>query len=703
MILMHPKSIYIASTEPRGGSLTIAIGLMEMLQGRYKRVAFFRPIIPDDPQEESDIDFMLRHFNLDMKYEDCYGFKVSEYTQAYGDDTEDKLYQTLISKIESLSKSYDFILIEGSPRYKFSMIFDFDINLRIAKNLGTLYIPIINAKERSFEEIINETHIIAESIDAEGCIHLATFINRCDDTLLEELKSHLQTKENEQIYLLPEVEELDTPTLCQIAHALGAEMVLGDKEQLQRLVYKKKIAAMGVENYLSRINNGDLVIVPGDRIDIITASLVSFYAKNHPNIAGIILSGGMRPSAEVLNLLNDFSEIVVPILAIPYDSYQAVIALDKVQAKITPESERKITLSKGIFETHVNKSKLAQRFLVTTNDIMTPAMFQYRIFEQAKSRRQRIILPESNDERILRATEILIRRDIVDIILLGDAETIDHQSKQLGLDISKAQIINPKDPELIEAFANKFYLLRKERGLTLNGAKDSLDLVNYFATMMMHEGLADGMVSGAIHTTADTVRPALQIIKTTADTAIVSSLFFMCLDTKVLVYADCAINLDPTAEHLAHIAISSADSAARFGIEPRVAMLSYSTGDSGVGPDVKKVREATKIVQTLRPDIPIEGPIQYDAAIDMKVAQQKLPQSAIAGKATIFIFPDLNTGNNTYKAVQRSTGALAIGPILQGLRMPINDLSRGCLVDDIVNTVAITAIQAQQNHQENIE
>jgi len=697
---MHPKSIYIASTEPRGGSLTIAIGLMEMLKGKYKRVAFFRPIIPDDPQEESDIDFMLRHFKLDMDYEDCYGFKISEYTQAYGEDSEDKLYQTLISKVEKLSKLYDFILIEGSPRYQSSMIFDFDINLRIAKNLGTLYIPVLNAKDRSFEEIINETHIIAEAIDDEGCIHLATFINRCDEKLLGELQSHLQTKENEQIYLLPEVPELDTPTLCQIAQALGAEMVLGDKEQLQRLVYHKKIAAMGVENYLARIEDGDLVIVPGDRIDIITASLVSFYAKNHPNIAGIILSGGMRPSEEILNLLNDFSEVVVPILAIPYDSFQAVIALNKVQAKITPEGERKITLSKGLFDTHVNKNNLAQRFLVTTNDIMTPAMFQYKIFEQAKSRRQRIILPESSDERILRAAEILIRRDIVDIILLGDAHTIDYQSKQLGLDISKAKIVNPKDPELIERFANTLYHMRKERGLTHNGAMDSMDLVNYFATMMMHEGMADGMVSGAIHTTADTVRPALQIIKTTPDTAIVSSLFFMCLDTKVLVYADCAINLDPIAEHLAHIAISSADSAARFGIEPRVAMLSYSTGDSGVGPDVKKVREATKIVQNLRPDIPIEGPIQYDAAIDMKVAQQKLPHSKIAGKATVFIFPDLNTGNNTYKAVQRSTGALAIGPILQGLRMPINDLSRGCLVDDIVNTVAITAIQAQRNHQE---
>ncbi len=323
-------------------------------------------------------------------------------------------------------------------------------------------------------------------------------------------------------------------------------------------------------------------------------------------------------------------------------------------------------------------------------------MFQYRLFETARAAKKTIILPESEDDRILRAASILLQRDIVDLILLGQREELEHRSAQLRIDLSKATIIDPSQSELLGKFTEQFYELRKERGLTLPAARDAMIHVNYFATMLLYNGMADGMVSGAIHTTADTIRPALQIIKTTPGISIVSSIFFMLLETKILVYGDCAINLDPTAEELAHIAITSADTAAQFGIEPKVAMLSYSTGDSGSGPDVEKVRTATKLAQELRPDLLIEGPIQYDAAIDMKVAKKKLPNSKVAGRATVFIFPDLNTGNNTYKAVQRSTGATAIGPILQGLRLPVNDLSRGALVEDIVNTVAITAVQAQQ-------
>ena len=476
-------------------------------------------------------------------------------------------------------------------------------------------------------------------------------------------------------------------------------MIMGNPEQLQHLVYGNKIAAMGVENYLSHISNGDLVIVPGDRIDIILASLLSYYGKNHPNITGMILSGGIIPSDSIMNLLKDFNEIPVPILSVQSDSYQTAITLDKITADITAESTRKIALAKGLFDAAIDKTKIAERFRSSPKEMLTPMMFQYRLFENARAKRQKIVLPESTDERILRAVDILMQRDIVDIILLGNREELEHQSIQLGLDISKAEIIDPQKSPLTEKFSQTFHTMRKEKGLTLDAARDAMAHLNYFATMMVQEGIADGMVSGATHTTTDTVRPALQIIKTKPDISIVSSVFFMCLDTRVLVYGDCAINLDPTAQELAQIAISSADTAAKFGIEPRVAMLSYSTGSSGSGPEVDKVREATHLAQSLRPDLLIEGPIQYDAAIDEKVAKKKLPDSQVAGRATVFIFPDLNTGNNTYKAVQRSTGALAIGPVLQGLRLPINDLSRGCLVDDIVNTVAITAIQAQQEDE----
>ncbi len=694
---MTPQSIYIASAEPRAGSLIIAIGFMEVLKGHFNKVAFFRPIIPDGVDREKDIDFMLKHFELDMPYDACCGFSISDYTNAYADGTEEVLHEALIRKVDQLHKVYDFILIEGYHRSIFASIFDFDINLEIARNLGTVFIPVINGKKKSSAKICNEIQIISESIRSEGCTHLATFVNRCDEKILENLQQRIITRHRkEQVYLLPEVKELNTPTLDQIIQVLQAEMIMGSPEQLQHLVYGNKIAAMGVENYLSRINDGDLVIVPGDRIAIIIASLLSYYGKNHPNITGMILSGGIKPSESIINLLKDFRETPIPILSVESDSYQTAIALDSVTADITAENTRKITLAKGLFDASVDKEKISKRFQISQKEMVTPVMFQYRLFENARAKRQKIVLPESTDERILRATEILLQRDIVDIILLGDQEEIEHQSIQLGLDISKAEIIDPLKSLLSEKFSHLFYTMRKEKGLTLDAARDAMAHLNYFATMMVYEGMADGMVSGATHTTTDTVRPALQIIKTKPDISIVSSVFFMCLDTKVLVYGDCAINLDPTAEELAQIAISSADTAGKFGIEPRVAMLSYSTGSSGTGPEVDKVRKATHLAQSLRPDLLIEGPIQYDAAIDEKVAQKKLPDSKVAGRATVFIFPDLNTGNNTYKAVQRSTDALAIGPVLQGLRLPVNDLSRGCLVDDIVNTVVITAIQAQQ-------
>jgi len=694
---MDHKSIYIASVEPRAGSLIIATGFMEMLKGRYEKVAFFRPIIPDDNEIDNDIDFMLKHFELDMNYDDCCGFAISEYIEAYGTDTEDKLHESLMRKVKKLHKEYDFILIEGYPRNVFGSVFEFDINLEIAKNLDTVVIPVINAKGKSSNKIVNEIQISSEMIHSEGCIHLATFVNRSNEGIIENIKKRIISKQiDEQIYILPEVKELNTPTLDQIIKLLDAKMIMGKQEQLQHLVYGNKIAAMGVENYLSHIDNGDIVIVPGDRIDIIIISLLSFYAKKHTNIIGMILSGGVSLSQPIMNLLEDFSEAVIPIFTVDSDSYQTAIALEKISAIITPESTRKITLAKGIFDAATDKEKIGERFMATSNNTLTPIMFEYRLFEQAQSNRQKIVLPESSDERILRATEILIHRDIVDIILLGDPKVIQKQCMQLDIDISKAEIIDPEQSPLREKFSHLFYEMRKEKGLILDVARDAMTHVNYFATMMVNEGLADGMVAGATHTTADTIRPALQIIKTKADISIVSSIFFMCLDTKVLVYGDCAVNMDPTAEELAQIAVSSADTAKAFGIEPKVALLSYSTGASGTGPEVEKVRKATVLAQSMRPEYLIEGPIQYDAAIDAKVARKKLPDSQVAGKATVFIFPDLNTGNNTYKAVQRSTGALAIGPVLQGLRLPINDLSRGCLVDDIVNTVVITAIQAQR-------
>jgi len=327
-------------------------------------------------------------------------------------------------------------------------------------------------------------------------------------------------------------------------------------------------------------------------------------------------------------------------------------------------------------------------------------MFEYQLMERARADRQRIVLPESEDDRILEAAAILLRRGVADLILLGEETKVRARASALGLDLDEATIVSPLETELVEKFAAAYAKARAHKGMTLERARDIVTDISYFGTMMVHLGLADGMVSGAVNTTAHTIRPALEFVKTKPGVSTVSSVFLMCLADRVLVYGDCAVIPEPTTEQLADIAMSSADTAQQFGIDPRVAMLSYSTGTSGSGAEVEKVRAATALVAQRAPHLQLEGPIQYDAAVDPEVARTKLPNSAVAGRATVFIFPDLNTGNNTYKAVQRSAHAIAIGPVLQGLRKPVNDLSRGALVSDIVNTVAITAVQAQAINQQ---
>jgi phosphate acetyltransferase len=349
-----------------------------------------------------------------------------------------------------------------------------------------------------------------------------------------------------------------------------------------------------------------------------------------------------------------------------------------------------------LMDTHVDLADLLARLAIPIPSVVTPQMFTYRLLDRARSDRKRIVLPEGEDDRILKAAGRLLQRGVADLTILGAEAQIRPRAAELGVDLSGATVLDPRTSELCDRFAAQYAELRKSKGVTEEQAREIMHDVSYFGTMLVHNDMVDGMVSGATHTTAHTVRPAFEIIKTQPDVSTVSSIFLMCLADRVLAYGDCAIVPDPTSEQLADIAISSARTAAQFGIEPRVAMLSYSTGTSGSGADVDKVRTATELVRKREPDLLVEGPIQYDAAVEPSVAATKMPDSRVAGRATVLIFPDLNTGNNTYKAVQRSAGAIAIGPVLQGLNKPVNDLSRGALIEDIVNTVAITAIQAQE-------
>lgn len=695
---MKTKSLYISSLEPSAGSLVVAMGIMELLRARVGKVAFFRPVIFNDCKTDKDIDFMLEHFSLGMECKDAFGYTVHEVEGLIAENKFNEVLEGLIEKFKKLEEEYDFVLIEGLNQLSFSSTLDFNINLEIAKNLSSPYISVLKGKDKTTKEIIDEIRIEAEAIKSSGCAQFATFVNRLCEKEAEELKE-LSAKapfQNAPIYFLPEVPELDTPTVEEIKKKLGCMHIFGEEQDLRRVVKQSKVAAMQLENFLGYVQEGDLIITPGDRADIIAGCLSASASKNYPNIAGILLTGGLLPHKNINKLFSGIADFSIPILSIDADTYSAANLVSKVPATITAQSVRKIALAMGIFSANVNIKEIEDGINTeSASTAITPAMFEYALFSRARSDRKRIVLPESNDDRVLRATEMLLRRGVADIILLGKEDEVMNRSSVLGLDISKATIIDPATSPLMEEFVNAFYEMRKAKGLTLDAARDSMALVSYFATMMVQLGYADGMVSGAIHTTQETVRPALQIIKTNPGISIVSSIFFMCLDTKVLVYGDCAINQDPNAQELAQIAISSADTAIGFGIDPKIAMLSYSTGNSGKGAEVEKVREAARIVKEQRPDLMVEGPIQYDAACDPDVAITKLPDSPVAGKATIFIFPDLNTGNNTYKAVQRNANAIAVGPVLQGLRKPVNDLSRGCLVADIVNTVAITAIQAQ--------
>lgn len=691
---MKLRSLYIASLERNAGTLIASIGLMEILKKSYGKVAFFRPFVLNR-ESDGDTKFILDYFSLDMKYEDAVGFSAQEVEQILSNrDGESRLVEDILSKYLRLKGSYDFVLISGLCKDYFSSSLDFDINTFIAKNITTPFLPIISGKSRDKKSILESIKIEEEMIAKSGVYHFATFVNRVDETTLLELQKSEISKT--PTYIFPEIEELDRPTLNDIKEKLDCELILGDGKSLKRVFTSSKIAAMSSEHFIEHIEDGDLVIVPGDRADILIASFLSLHSRHFPNISGILLSGGFKPNKMILDLLAGFEGVILPILLSADDTWTTALKLQKVEAKILPSSERKISLVLGMFAANLDSSLIVNRLDTDEIKIITPMMFEFNLFERAKKSRKNIVLPESKDERILRATEILLRRDIVDITLLGDREDVLYRASQLGLDIKKANIIDPKNSSLIDDFADEFYKLRSHKGVSLSDAREIVQNDNYFATMMVHKNLASGMVSGSISTTADTIRPALQIIKTQEGISIVSSIFFMCLDTKVLVYGDCAINQNPNAEELAQIAISSAMSAQKFGIEPKIAMLSYSTGDSGSGEDVIKVKEATRIVKERAPYLLVEGPIQYDAAIDKSVARSKLPNSKVAGEANILIFPDLNTGNNTYKAVQRSAKALAIGPVLQGLKKPVNDLSRGCLVLDIVNTVAITAILAQE-------
>ena len=694
------NNLYIAATSARSGKSAISLGVMEMLLGTIDHVGFFRPIIEIDPKindgKDNDIYLISSHFNLKTPHEKMYGYTATEAKSLLSLGKEAELIEGILQKYSQMIETYDFVLCEGTDFTSSISASEFDLNAIIAKNLNCPVLLVVNAHKKSMDDTIGSVEFALDALSEKKCDIFATIVNRVGPKDGEKIINLLKGRDltgQQMYYTIPNEESLGSPTVAEIAKMVGAKVLYGE-EQLNRHVLNFTVAAMQIRHFFDQIEHGSLVITSGDREDLIVACLAAVSSMSIENVAGMVLTGGLVPEEPIGKLIKGFSRMM-PILSVKENTFSTARKLDRIHPRITPDNGRKISRALAVFEKNVNLAELGERVITTKTTVITPKMFEFGLLQKARTHKQHIVLPEGEEERILRAAETLLQREVVDITLLGDEQLIQERIVQLDLNLSGAKIMDPLKSELFEDYVATFYNLRQHKGITMENAQDIMSDVNYFGTMMTYKGHADGMVSGALHTTGATVRPAFEIIKTKPGFSIVSSVFLMCLPERVLVYGDCAVNPNPSAKQLAEIAISSAQTAITFGIEPRVAMLSYSTGESGTGEDVNRVREATKIAKETYPDLKLEGPIQYDAAVDLAVAKTKMPDSEVAGKATVFIFPDLNTGNNTYKAVQRSAGAVAIGPILQGLNHAVNDLSRGCTIPDIVNTVAITAIQAQ--------
>ncbi|ELR99844.1 phosphate acetyltransferase [Gloeocapsa sp. PCC 73106] len=696
------NSLYINSLESNSGKVLIALGIIELLLRKTPKVGFFRPIIkkPVPGKQDEHINLVLTYFHLNQTYKESYGLFYREASELLGNHRQDELLEIIISKYKALESKCDFIVCEGSDYVKESSAFEFNLNQEIAKNLSSSILMLGNADKSNIQDSISAVEVAIDSYTNNGCSILGIIINKANPALLGELETALNQKYPENNYLIaiiPYEADLFSPRLRDIVEQLQAEVLYGE-HRLDALVHDFIIAAMQMQNAITKIKEDCLVITPGDRGDVIIGMLQANQSLNYPNLSGILLSTGLKPEPSIGKLIEGLYD-PLPILSVNSDTYETAAKISQIRPSLTPEDTEKISLCIKLFDQYVSLDKLEAKMNRVQAKGITPKMFTYNLVQQAKSQRKHIVLPEGKDPRILKATVVLISQDIVQITLLGKRSEIEQVLKQHGiqLDLDRVSIVNPPESERLNEYIEQLYQLRKHKAMTPEIAQDYLMDVSYFGTMMVYDGDVDGMVSGAIHTTQHTIRPALQIIKTKPGFSIVSSVFFMCLEDRVLVYGDCAVNSDPTSAELAQIAIASAQTAQAFGIEPLIALLSYSSGSSGQGEAVEKVRKAVAIAKELQPSLKLEGPIQYDAAVDSEVAAQKMPGSEVAGKATVLIFPDLNTGNNTYKAVQRETGAIAIGPILQGLKKPVNDLSRGCTVSDIINTVVITAIQAQND------
>ncbi|AWK10835.1 phosphate acetyltransferase [Streptomyces spongiicola] len=685
------RSVYVTGIDRGDGRQVVDLGVMELLTRQVDRVGVFRPLVHDGPDRLFDL--LRVRYRLTQDPATAYGMEYHEAAALQAEKGTDELVSRLVDRFHEVARDYEVVLVLGTDFRATQLPDELALNARLANEFGASVIAVVGGKGQPAEAVRAEARNAHRAYGVLGCDVLAMIVNRAAAEDRDEIAGRLSARLPVPCYVLPDEPALAAPTVAQVGQALGATVLLGDDSGLARDALDFVFGGAMLPNVLNALKPGCMLVTPGDRADLVVGALAA-HSAGTPPIAGLLLTLDERPGDSILTLASRLAP-GTPVISVPGGSWPTAAELFSLEGKLNAATPRKAETALGLFERHVDTAGLLARLEVARTGRVTPMMFEHDLLEQARADRRRVVLPEGTEERVLRAADVLVRRDVCDLTLLGNTDVIRKKAADLGIDLGGVQLIDPASSELRQRFAELYARLRAHRGATVELAYDVVSDVNYFGTLMVHEGLADGMVSGSAHSTAATIRPSFEIIKTRPGASIVSSVFFMCLADRVLVYGDCAVNPDPDAEQLADIAVQSAATASRFGVEPRIAMLSYSTGTSGSGADVDKVREATKLVRERHPELRIEGPIQYDAAVEPSVAATKLPDSEVAGRATVLVFPDLNTGNNTYKAVQRSAGAVAVGPVLQGLRKPVNDLSRGALVSDIVNTVAITAIQSQ--------
>lgn len=698
------RSVYVASVEGHTAKSVLALGMIKALQGSNLRVGIFRSVTPN-AENDHVLKLLLSQLAEETSYEDSIGVSYKEVHES-----PERALSKIITRYRAQAKKFDAMVVIGSDYKDVVGTTELSFNAKVAANIAAPVVMVLSGRQaystsehlgqaaaRSVSDLAQMAELSLSEMKNENASLLAIAVNRAEPSDTQQIHDSLKSlvAPETPVWVLPEDKLLVAPRLRQIQDAVGGKLLFGEPARLETETLDVVVAAMSAEHVLERLKDRAVVVTPGDRTDVIVPLIMADQAETFPTLSGIILNGGFELPTEIQKLIKGMNASI-PIISCDSGSFDTTMQVVQTRALLTADDKVKLARANGLITNSLDLLQVARVIDECRVNTVTPLMFEQDLIERARENKKKIVLPEGADDRILQAAAEVLEKNIADLIILGNPKAMQARAKELGVDISKAELMEVSGSKHFGACVSEYVKLRSHKAITEQQAKEKMQDASYFGTMLVQLGIADGMVSGAMNTTAHTIRPAFEFVKTKEGVSSVSSVFLMALKDRVVVYGDCAVIPEPTEEQLADIAISSAETARAFGIEPRVAMLSYSTGESGSGADVDKVRHATDLVKKRSPNLNVEGPIQFDAAVDAAVAAAKLPGSSVAGQATVFVFPDLNTGNNTYKAVQRTSGALAIGPVLQGLRKPVNDLSRGALVPDIVNTIAITAIQAAE-------